>query len=132
MHDNNKKNNHPNPAVIEKFLALQEQEIVMRGKELEIQQQGNNNSHEYAKAALQANKEDREATRNHKIQSKKLTFLFSGIVFVFFIAFLTCALLLNKDEIVKEIIKAVIYVSTSGIGGYFIGKNKGHKIESPD
>ncbi|CEG60986.1 hypothetical protein [Legionella micdadei] len=59
MNDNN-NNKHPNPALLERFLSVQEKELVMRGKELEIQQQNENNAHEYAKASLQANKEDRE------------------------------------------------------------------------
>lgn len=44
------------------------------------------------------------------------------IIIVFFI-FLGGALYLNKEQIALEIIKAIIFLASGGIGGYAYGKS---------
>ncbi len=129
---NESKNNHPNPAVIEKFLAVQEQEIIMRGKELEIRKQANEFSHEYATAALQANKEDRECSRRHEATVINNRYIFSGIVLLFLMSLVGFALYLNKDQIVLEAMKAILFFGSGGIGGYAYAKNKKEPDQSED
>jgi len=118
------KSRHPNPALLERFLSVQEQELLMRGKELELQQQNNNNAHIYANAALQANKEDRESARNHEIKINKNRYVFCGIALICLFILIGFALYMNKDKIVMEALKAVLYFSTGGIGGYAYAKSK--------
>ncbi|HFL3398971.1 TPA: hypothetical protein ACG3NN_002875 [Legionella pneumophila] len=130
MNKNNNNKNHPNPALIEKFLAVQEQELVMRGKELEVHQQNNNNTHEYALAALQANKEDREAIRTHQEKIIKTRYIFSGIILVFLFVLIGFCLYLNKDQIVLEILKAVLFfASGSGLGYAYAKKTSKNNDE---
>jgi len=132
MNEDNKKNTHPNPAIIEKFLAVQEQELLMRGKELELHQQNNNNSHEYAKAALQANKEDREAARNHESKVIKNSYMFSGVILICLLFLVGFALFLNKDQIVLEALKALLFFGSGGIGGYGYAKSKNKREQDVD
>jgi uncharacterized membrane protein YcjF (UPF0283 family) len=118
MNEINKKNNHPSPAIIEKFLNNQEKELELRCKELDLQQQSNNNSHEYAIAALQATKEDMEATRNHEATVIKSRHLFAGATLFGLIILVGFALYLNKDQIVLETLKAIILFGSGGLSGY--------------
>jgi hypothetical protein len=113
---------HPSPALLERFINVQEQELVIRGQEIDLRKQNDHNAHDYAKAALEANVKDREAERNHVANTTKFCYIFAGIV-IFFLMVLFCfALYLNKDVIVMEIIKAIMFFGTGGIGGYALAK----------
>ena len=109
---------HPNPALFERFLNVQEQELVLRGQEIDLRKLNDTNTHEYAKAALSANVKDREAERSYMKNVMKDRFIFAGIV-IFFLVLLFCfALYFDKDAIVMEIVKAIMFFGAGGIGGY--------------
>ncbi len=113
---------HPSPALIERFIDIQEKELVIRTQEIDLKKQSDNNAHDYAKAALDANIKDRTEERKHAADVIKLRYIFSGIIIVGLIIFLGFALSQDKDQIVMEIIKAIMFFCTGGIGGYAVGK----------
>lgn len=119
-----KKFTPPDPALVVKYLEIQGQELVMKSKELDIKQQNDNNMLEYSKAALQANKEDRQAERVHaaKISSSRNRFTLAAIICI--LVFVSYALYLDKDQIVMEALKAVLYIGVGGLGGYSYAKTK--------
>jgi uncharacterized membrane protein YcjF (UPF0283 family) len=116
------QNKHPSPALLEKFINVQEQELIIRGQEIDLRKQSDGNAHEYAKAALEANVKDREAERTHIANITKSRYIFAGIIIFFLIILFCFALFLNKDQIVMEIIKAIILFGSGGISGYAFGK----------
>lgn len=113
---------HVNPALIEKFINVQEKELVIRGQELELKKLNDSNSHEYAKAALDANVTDREAERKNNANILKYGYIFGGAVIFLLVILFVFALFLNKDQIVMEILKAIIFIGSGGISGYALGK----------
>lgn len=113
---------HPSPALLEKFIDIQEKELVMRGQEIELRKQSDSNAHAYAKAALEANIKDREAERSHVASITNHRFIFLAIIIILLICSFCFALYINKDQIVMEIIKAIMFFGTGGLGGYAWGK----------
>jgi hypothetical protein len=114
-----------NPSELNRIISLQEQELMLRMQELELRKQTDNNNLDYAKAALDARVQDLKDERQHAKDIQKNLLSFFKILGIVFFIFLGIALSLNKDEIVKEIIKAIIYIGAGGSGGYFYGKSKG-------
>lgn len=120
------------PILIERLLAVQERELVLRNQELEVTKQDNKNVHEYAIAALQANTNERESERKYNSTREKYRYFFGSLT-IFLLVILFCvALFLNKDQIVIEIIKAILFVSSGAIGGYALGKKKVNSIADTD
>jgi len=95
---------------------------VIRGQEIDLRKQNDRNAHDYAKAALEANVKDREAERNHVAGIAKFRYLFAGIIILFLVVLFCFALFMNKDQVVMEIIKAIMFFGSGGISGYALGK----------
>ena len=125
MIENNDNNaQHLNPLAIERLLTIQEQELVIRGKELEIQKQTLDNAHIYSIKALEGTKEDLEAARKHEEKIIKHRYIYSGLVLIGLMILIGFALHLNKDKIVMEIIKGILLFGSGGLSGYALGKIK--------
>lgn len=118
MNENKSPNQQLSPALVERLLNIQEQEVVLRGQELNLRKQNDANAHEYAKAALEANVKDREAERSCMKDTMKYRYIFAGLIIFLLIILFCIALFLNKDAIVMEIIKAIMFFGAGGIGGY--------------
>lgn len=120
-------NQHPSPALMERILNSQEQQLVIRDKEIDLQKQIDRNTHDYAKAALEVEAKDKESERVHKAIMIKLRYIFAGIIIVCLFSLFGFALYLNKDQIVMEIIKAIMYFGAGGFGGYYYSEGKKSK-----
>lgn len=134
MNNNLKKNDPRAPSqseLIAQFIKTQENELIIRAQELELKKQTDANSYEYAIKALDANVLDRQSERNHNQSVAKGRYIFAGVVIVALFILFAIALFLNKDAIVMEIIKAILYITTGGIGGYSLAKTKG-KSDPPN
>ncbi|CAN2041636.1 DUF2335 domain-containing protein [Candidatus Magnetomoraceae bacterium gMMP-15] len=109
--------------LITKFLENQTKEIELRAKELELDKQKDENTFTYAKSALNMKVEDRKEQMNHFQIVRKMTFNFILILSALIIGLMLYSLHLDKDQIVMEIIKSILFFLTGGAGGYAIGKN---------
>jgi hypothetical protein len=125
------KDRPPPVELIQVFLANQGKELELKAQELAFNQQSDKHSFEYAKTALDANMQDREATRKHTLNSQKTILLFVFAIFIFGAVFLGFAMYSGKDAIAMEIIKATIFLISGGSGGYAIGKSR-KKIKHAD
>lgn len=64
-------------ASINRFLTVQEKELVIRTEELALKKQADNNTFEYSKAALDANVKDRAAEREHAKTTIRYWYIFA-------------------------------------------------------
>lgn len=113
------------PELVGKLLAVQEKDLALKAQEMELRKQTDSNSFEFAKASLTANIKDREEQRKYFQSITKYVLGFSAVVFLLFAVFLSIALYLNKDQIAMEIVKAIIYIASGGLGGYALGQRSG-------
>lgn len=86
-----------------------EQEIRMR----EIE-----NNHEYSLRLLDAQLVDRQRDREHQRSTNISSSVIVGFLSFLLTAAICYALYLNKDQLVMELLKAVLFLVTGGVGGY--------------
>ena len=110
------------PALFKEFLENQAKELEIKARDLDLQKQKDDHSFEFAKTALEAQKEDRAEQRTFQIKTKRNGHIFTTIISVLFVTLLVTALAMDKDQVALEIIKAVIFMATGGAGGYAIGR----------
>lgn len=87
---------------------------------------------EYAKLSLKYQSEDRkEQRKKESIREQRSIIVILSVVFMFF-AFTTIALIMEKDDMVTEILKVFAYICGAGLTGYGIGVHKKTSRESGD
>ncbi len=106
------------PDLFRKMLDNQASELELRNEELELRKREQEATRQYAEKALEMQAQDRREDRTfHRGLSAKL-FGFLITVLLIVVAGFCYALYLNKDQVVMEIVKAVVYLGAGGVGGY--------------
>lgn len=126
---NNNQQGHLPEKVLQKFIENQAEEIKLRAQEIELRRQTDKNSFEYAKLALEAQAKDLQSQRDTSKNSQTHQYFFITAITAITLVFILIALYFNKDQIVMEIIKAVIYFGGGGASGYVYGKYRYVKID---
>ncbi|KTC99522.1 hypothetical protein [Legionella erythra] len=129
MTDNNKK--QLSPATVDKFLSVQEKELTLREKELEHSKQAREYDHEYALKSLEAQLKDRESIRQHESNNTKFQYRFATVIIIGLCILFCFAIRYDKDQIVLEILKVILYVGVGVLGGYSWGI-KGKRLADSD
>ena len=112
--DNGSSSNDQALVLYEKDIQLREQEIILRGKEI-------NNSHDYAMAVLKAQERDEERKRVHADTIHGRNTKSGAFMFLALLIFAGSVIYFDKGNILLEIIKYLLV----GMGSYFWGKSKG-------
>ena len=124
--DNSKLPNQPkrlpSPELIEKLFDIQAQELVFKQEELELRKQEDEHAYEFANNAVAAQGVDRQDARRHRETIIHKISVLSFCLALLFIAFLSFALFIGKEQIVSEIIKGIAYVIGGGAGGFVYGR----------
>lgn len=118
-------------ATVDRFLDIQDKELTLREKELEHSKQAREYDHEYALKALDAQIKDREGIRQHQSSNTKFSYAFATLILIGLFCLFGVAIRYNKDQIVMEILKAIMYVGAGALGGYSWGL-KGKKSADTD
>ncbi len=111
------------PELLEQILQNQAKELELRYNELNLKKQEDNNSYEFAKAALSAKSSDRKDEREHDRQTQKTVLIFAAVITLVVTTLIIYALSIGKDSFAMELIKAVIFILSGGAGGFAIGKS---------
>lgn len=134
MANNNRHGNTPllDSDMIRQFVDNQAQELAIRRQTLEINKMEINNSHQYALKNLDALKEDRKDQREHERRMQSKTILLVSIIIGIFALFGGYCLWIDKEKVLEEFFKFLIYAVPSAGGGYFYGYNKAKKKGAED
>jgi hypothetical protein len=119
------------PELLGQLLQNQAKELELRYNELSLKKQEDNNSFEFAKAALSAKTSDRKDERENDLQLQKTRLLFASVITLVITTLIIYALSIGKDNFAMELIKAVIFILSGGVGGFAIGKSA-HKDVSKE
>lgn len=76
------------------------------------------NNHEYSLRLLDAQLVDRQRDREHQRSTNISSSVIVGFLSFLLTAAICYALYLNKDQLVMELLKAVLFLVTGGVGGY--------------
>ncbi len=105
----------------ESILDFQLKEIRLKEMEIELKKKQADNNYEFAKESLKFQSEDQKEFRKQEF-SKERTEIITIFLSVFILfGFFTVAMLLNKEEILFDIMKSAGYLFGGGITGYGIG-----------
>jgi hypothetical protein len=94
---------------------------------LALERQRAANDHEITKKSLEAQLDDRDKQRQFDQTARRDRLIFSGGMVLLLVAFVFYALYLNKDQIVIEVLKALIFLAAGGLGGYSLKKTREKK-----
>ena len=108
--------------VLNRYIDLQFSEAESKKEEIEFRKLEESHAFEYASTALKTQADDRKDERGHIGRIINKTYILAGLIILMFTIFLIIALFLNKEQIVMEIIRAVVYILTGGAGGFAIGR----------
>lgn len=134
MANNNRHGNTPllDSDMIRQFVDNQAQELAIRRQTLEINKMEINNSHQYALKNLDALKEDRKDQREHERRMQSKTILLVSIIIGIFALFGGYCLWIDKEKVLEEFFRFLIYAVPSAGGGYFYGYSKAKKKGAED
>jgi hypothetical protein len=117
-------------AVPRRRRGSQADALISRQTEQELRKRHLETTHEYSLKLLDAEFLDRQREREHQ-KSANIT---AGILVAFLSLLLAAgicyALYLNKDQLVMEFLKAILFLVTGGVGGYSL-KMVRDKSETP-
>lgn len=75
-------------------------------------------AHEYSLRVLEAELLDRQREREHHRSTNITASILVAFLSLLLAAGICYALYLNKDQLVMEFLKAILYLVTGGVGGY--------------
>lgn len=90
------------PSVVEEIIRQSAQQLEVKRRELELQQQNQANQYEYAKAALAAQSEDLKDTRKHDASQLTRRLVFSAFLVLVTVAFLGFCIQAGKERFAEE------------------------------
>jgi hypothetical protein len=112
--------------MIDQFLQNQSRELDLRTQELDMQRQSGDQAHHYAIESLAVQERVLQAELSSNRQQRRDWFILIGACVLVVAGFLAFAVWKDKDQVVMEIFKALMYVVVGG-GGYAIG----HRRQAP-
>ena len=118
------------PEVLQRMLDNQANEILTSQTEQELRRLEIETTHEYSLKFLDAQLLDKQRDRDHQRSMNINGGLLVAFLSLLLAAGICYALYLNKDQLVMEFLKAILFIVTGGLGGYSL-KLVRDKSETP-
>lgn len=109
---------------INTFLKNQGRELELRVEELILQKQKDNHAFEYGKAALETKAADRNLQRKHDLKARGYTYSFAAFISLLILGIMFYGIFSGNKDVTMEIIKAIVYLASGGLGGYGLARSK--------
>ena len=110
--------------IISRFLFVQEKEISLRTQEFSLRKQSEDHQFEFAKTALDAKIKNENHGRHHQRLQLVIVCAFVLLLFVCILGFMGYAMHSGNQQIALEIIKAIVFLLSGGLGGYAFGQRR--------
>jgi len=98
--------------------AAQADDLITRQTVQELRRRQIETTHEYSLKLLDAEFLDRQREREHLRAASFTASMLVGFLSLLLTAAICYALYLNKDQLVMEFLKAILFLVTGGVGGY--------------
>lgn len=135
MPDNNRRQENVNDRIpmreasVMAFIENQKLDLQYRMAELEQRKSEDNHNYEYALKALDAQKEDRSEVRLQYFAHKKIVYLYSTIVLILGLVFISWALCAGYSDFLATIVEKALFFGAGGASMYGYGRYKNNKDE---
>jgi hypothetical protein len=110
------------PAVVERLVENQAQQLQLKAEELELQRQKDKNAFEFGKESLKVQAQDREKQREHDRIVRLQVLVFAGVIVLLIISLLVFSLWMGKDAFAGEVLKGAVFLVSGFAGGYGTAK----------
>ena len=111
-------------SLMEKFIDVQTQELVLREKEWELDKQKDNHQYELANKSIDAQVKDIERQREHHRSTQKIYYLLIGFVLLIISAFCVLLIFKNQVELIKKLFELFFFFLGGGASGYAYAYHK--------
>ena len=122
----------PSPDVVRDLVKVGVEQIKVRQKELDLQEKESQRQYDFAKQALVVQAEDRRDARRFRRKRTNDRYIFVGALFVLVVVLVIVLSYMGKDELAKEVAKAVGYLSAGGLSGYGLSKARNRRDADAD
>ena len=109
-------------SLMKQLADNQAKELEIRLIDAQIAKDNSERQFIYATKQLEAQERDRKDERIYKQSLEKKSLCLFVILIIAIAIFLIIALVKDKDQMLIEIVRAVVYCGISGTGGYAIGR----------
>lgn len=123
---------HVRLDMFNRFLEVQGKEIEVRAQEVGVKQLEVRAGYRFSKASLEAQERDLKNQREESRSKRRDHLLFSVFALLLLAAILVYMLQTGKDELAKEILKALVFISAGGASGFFAGKASERKKQADE
>lgn len=120
------------PDLLRRILDNQANDIITRQTEQEIRRRELETGHEYSLKLLDVQLADKQVDREYLKSTNLNSSIVVGFLGLLLVVAFCYALYLNKDQVVMEFLKAVLFLVTGGVGGYSLKSVKGNKSNTPN
>lgn len=120
------------PGTIERIVDNQTREIELRAREIDLRQQEDRHSFEYAQAALSAQVQDRTHQRSFQLQQRKYSYQLAAFVATLIVASVIASVWLGENQVAMEIVKSVVLLLGGGGAGYAVGRHQQSQPKASD
>jgi hypothetical protein len=117
---------------VDKMLEIQEQNLAIKAQELELKKSQDLNAFEFGKRSLELQASDMKDQRVCAGKESTKSYIFSGVVIFLIVALLATAILCNKEDVAKELIKIIGYMGAGALGGYGFAVKQAKKNEEEE
>ena len=119
------------PDLLRRILDNEANDIITRQTEHEIRRLEIETSHEYSLKLLDVQLADKQRDREYLKSTNINSSIVVGFLGVLLVAAFCYALYLNKDQVIMEFLKAILFLVTGGVGGYSLQIVRSTKSNTP-
>jgi Flp pilus assembly protein TadB len=114
-------------AMVQRLLEQQAQEIAVRSHEAKLRQLEVKAGYRFSRASLDAQERDQKDQRTEDRKKRRDQLFFVAFAILLLTALIIYLLQSGKDELAREILKALVYISMAATSGFFAGRSTERK-----
>ena len=111
---------------------IKHQQLLLEKDQVQAETKRDDNSFKFGMASLEVQLNDRKHNRECDRSQKRDTYILITILSLSVCALIVVAMFLNKDEVAKDLIKAIIYLIAGATAGYGYAIKKISKNDARD
>lgn len=110
--------------------VIKHQQLLLEKDQVQAETKRDDNSFKFGMASMEAQLRDRKHNRECDRSQKRDTYILIAILSFIIFSLIIVSMFLNKDEVAKELVQAIIYLITGATAGYGFAIKKVSKNES--
>lgn len=119
-------------VTLQNLLDVQRLELKNRSEEIQLRHRELDHNSSHAEKILQTQERDRDATRAHVRKVGYANLGFAALVIIVVASLVIVAMMMNKDELARDLVKISVSLAAGAIGGYGFARARQQKNSGDD